>query len=333
MTLSPLESVVLEIENQEKENKGKPIVGDEPKANSKALPEDPEPTNHEEEDVADEADAAQETKDPEPEEEEETSPTEPGGWKRIKRERKELKAQLEETKRERQELAERLARMEGRFEQNNIQTQNQQTQQVTQAQPNLEPNRDYDPDGWAQWKIQQQDAENRNLKSTLDQIQMRAQIAAAKEELSYYEDDYTAKNGDYRNARKFLLDNLMQQQKSKQPYATMATVKQAAELELLKLAAFGENTGLNPAETIDLLASKRGYTPNKKGNREVELPPSGSPNLDKIRQNKAKSSNMLGVSGQESTTPSSQQVYEMTLAEQAKHINKNWETEFGQRKR
>lgn len=318
MTLSPLENVILEIEAEESKKKGH-IVGDEPKD------EELEPENVEDEVINDEEPEQQAIE----EDEEEDEPKESAGWKRIKRERKEARAELEQIRLEKQELAERLARMEGRFEQG---IQNTQAQPKQEAVAEAEPNRDYDPEGWARWKIAQQDQVINSLYATQKQIELNNQIAQAKEELSYYEDTYSAKNPDYKDAKRFLMDNLMQQQKVKNPYASPAVLKQKAELELLNMAAFGEKTGLDPAEALDLLAVKRGFKP-KRGSKSEDLSPSGSPNLDKIRQNKAKSSNMLGMSGQESTQPSSQQIYNMTLAEQAKHIGKNWETEFGQRKR
>lgn len=223
--------------------------------------------------------------------------------------------EIRQLKQEKQELAERLARLEGAFEQSQ-----RVALPVVEKPVNTDPEPDpvYDKEDHLAWQIRQQGQELHELKQFKQQSALQMQINAAKEELGQYESEYSQKRGDYSNAKDYLTKSLLDEIKAVNPNISPVEAKQQVDLHLLKVASNAAAARQHPAEVLARIAESRGYKATKESIKVGN-------NLDAIRKNKEKAGMPSASSRGVPEVVTSNQLYKMTLAEQAKIIDKNWE--------
>lgn len=235
-----------------------------------------------------------------PQEDGETLLKEPtnSDWARLRREQRELKAELARLKAEKTAPAPEIKKEEPKPE--------------IKAEPVKEPNKEENYQAWLEWKLQQQDntiqeqakltREYKDWRTRQEQSQQEERITnAAVEEFTRIEDAYKKENPDYGNAIEFARQKYLDAAKIFYPEKTEKQIEEAIDKQMLTYAAQYASKGLNPAEELyDLVQEKFGY---KKAEvtaaAEEEKPaPKQKPNLRIVNENRKRSATPLGTGGQ-----------------------------------
>lgn len=177
-----------------------------------------------------------------------------------------------------QEMAERLARVEG-------------AQQVIQQQPLEEkteeiPDRDVDPDAYYDYQLKQKDQKIEALEKKFDNFEARTVTTEAEQLYKELENQHTEKDSSYKDAKSFLLKTLRDEIKQENPAATESQISQHLKQQEYSLVATLAKSGWSQSaifNSIKAQAIDKGYVETK----EI-------PKLDKtkLKRNMEKSANL-----------------------------------------
>lgn len=276
MSLYDLENLVKETEKKLSEEKPEPEVKDP------ALEEVKE-------EIAAEAETAEPIEEISEDDPELLDPKKDKAWAHMRHEQKTLKEQVEKERVEKQELRERLAKLEGAHE--------------ARATPKIveedkEPDSTYDEANWLKWKSRQDDKKISNLNAKVDEVTKYAAIEQAKRELSTLETEYKEKNKvtDYKARLEFIRQKEATLIKLDYPNATEAQIKTHLDNEYLLRASKAATNGKNPAEIFIKMADAYGYAPSNPDIKK-DIP------IDKLNYNMKKNTNLMGSSNAGKTGP------------------------------
>lgn len=251
---------------------------------------------------------AEEEEAPEEKEEEEDSepPKDNQGWSDMRREKDALQ-------KEKQELAERVARLEGAMSAG-------QNPQGEVAPVDAEPDRDLNPDEWTQWKIEKLEEREQQNQNTLETMRHQEaanqQYAAARAELTAVESKFAEGNKAYPEAKEFLRNSYIQELKIQAPNASDLDIRNHLDQKEIQYAAQVAYAGGDPADTFLQIAKARGFNENL----TKATPKNSADSLQKLKSNKRKSASLNGASATSATAePSSQDLVDMTLMEMSKY--------------
>ena len=224
-------------------------------------------------------------------------PSDHAAWAKLRREKRELEAQLRAAKGEPKPV-------------------DPAKPAVKDGKPaeDAEPDRAKEPEKWRDWKDRQRDAEIEELRKFREE-QTRQQeekqvFTQAITEFNEIRDDYIKKNPDYVNAFTHGYDAYAKAIKMMRPDLTGQQIVQMVDREMLKFAGTCVAKGLNPAEELyDMAIERFGYVPNaKKSVEEVEEPEAEEveeapreaprPKLKKIAETRKRSASPLMGGGQ-----------------------------------
>ena len=204
-----------------------------------------------------------------------------------------------------QEMAERLARVEG-------------AQQVIQQQPLEEkaeeiPDRDIDPDAYYDYQLKKKDQKIEALEQKFDNFEARATTTEAENLYKELENQHTEKDSSYKDAKSFLLKTLRDEIKQENPGATENQISQHLKQQEYSLVATLAKSGWSQSaifNSIKAQAIDKGYIETKE-----------TPKLDKtkLKRNMEKSANLNeipSVSGD--TGLSVRQLTKMSMLDMAK---------------
>lgn len=237
-----------------------------------------------------------------------------------RQEAKELRAKLDEQNKEKQDLAERLARLEGFTEGRNP------TPQAKENLADKEPDRDVYPEDWNAWKIQQLEKKLETFSKSAEELAAERHYAREQQGVQALENQFKEKSGasDYDDAIKFLADKELRREKLLRPKATQAELQ--ALLEQQKVHFFRQvyKEGRQPAEVLYQLAKEDGWTPKTAQKHGEEKP---RVNLEKVADNQRRAASLIGGSNatKAGTTVSSDQLFNMSMAELTSLPDDAWE--------
>lgn len=209
-------------------------------------------------------------------------------WSHLRNEAKEALAKAEIANKERQDLAERLARLEGLEEGRTGGT----TKQDTQVEQ--EPDRVMYPDDWNQWKIRTMEKRMDELAGTARQAQVYTTYQAEKNGAQVLERQYKAANPkeDVDGAAAFLMAREKEGMKLLRPDMSDAQIDSKLEADKLVLYRTLHGQGRDPVDVVVKLAKAQGFKPGMAGGKEVPA----KTNLEKLADNQRRSTNLMGGS-------------------------------------
>ena len=232
---------------------------------------------------------------------------------RQRKEAKEYKEKLEAAEKARQELAERIAKLEGRAE----------AAPKPAEQPALEdqePDADLYPEDHARWEVRQLKKELEGIKKfkqEQEQVTTFQREAAGVEAL---EAQYKAKAPDYDDAVQYLVEKERRLKKVFNPSATDAQLDamiKAEKVQLFKQILAG---GRNPAEVVYEIAKQDGWQPKAK--RQA---PAAGTDLDAVKENQRRASNIIGGSPAEASGKvTSDQIFNMSMQDLLRKPDSFW---------
>jgi len=238
------------------------------------------------------------------EEETEEEPKTPAGLRhKLKREKEERKRAESEA----QELRERIARLEGMQEANQI----AQTTQQTEPQEEI-PDPDIDPDGYTQYQIKQLQAKQKEYEDQAARLKAERQWDAMERE-------YSLSNPDYENAKKYLVNQEIQKIKKQYPHATDMQITQHIKEQEYLVVGSAARAGQDPLKYIEFLAFENGY---RGENVKAEKKPiEQKPNIAAINRNQRKHDSIIGGSsaGSQDGKPTPEQILNMSFKELEKN--------------
>jgi DNA repair exonuclease SbcCD ATPase subunit len=232
---------------------------------------------------------------------------------RQRQEAKALKERLEQAERERQTMAERLAKLEGRAEA----TPKPAEQPALEDQ---EPDADLYPEDHARWEVRQ-------LKKELDEVkkfkQTQEQVSTFQREVAgvqALEGQFKTTAPDYDDAVQFLVEKEKRMKRLLNPQATDAQLESQIQAE--KVALFKQilAAGKNPAEMVYEIAKQDGWQP--KGKQAAAAP---KPSLNKLADNQRRAASIIGGTPAESSGKvTSDQLFSMSMQELMKKPDTFW---------
>jgi hypothetical protein len=241
-------------------------------------------------------------------EDEPPAPGDHAAWAKLRREKRELEAQLRATKAQPAPAAPATITTTPKAE--------------TKPAAEAEPDRATNPEAWKDWKIGQLEAKQAEINSRFeaqDRQQRETKIyTEAIGEFNQIRDKYIAKNPDYVPAFHHSFDAYAKSIKMMRPDLSPQQITGMIDREMLQFAGQCVSKGLNPAEELyDLAMERFGYVPNSvkgiadedSGTEEEVAPthkaPDGikpkdapRPNLRKIADNRKRSASPLVGAGQ-----------------------------------
>ena len=189
-----------------------------------------------------------------------------------------MRKESEEKDKRIQEMAERLARVEG-------------AQQVIQQQPPEEkaeeiPDRDEDPDEYYDYQLKKKDQKIEALEQKFDNFEART-VATEDEQLyKELENQHTEKDSSYKDAKSFLFKTLRDEIKQEHPAATENQISQHLKQQEYSLVATLAKSGWSKNaifNSIKAQAIDKGY---------VETKETPKPDKTKLKRNMEKSANL-----------------------------------------
>lgn len=227
------------------------------------------------------------------------------------------KANLEK---EKQELAERLARLEGMVEAGINNNSNSDTNALAKDH-DPEPDKELDREEWLEWKLRKQEEKFTNYEQSLLQQSAKSQYQQAQNELKTLESQYAKNDKAYFEAKDFLIDKKKQELLLQFPTATDDQISQHLDDQMLKAAAQLYANNINPAEKFREMADLYGYSSTKSS----KSAPNGKTNLDKLKTNKRKSASLNGSSSiSPMDSPDADAVVNMALEKAMSLTEKDW---------
>lgn len=259
------------------------------------------------------------------------APGDHAAWAKLRREKRELEAQLRTLKEKPAEAA-KPADVKPAVD--------------TKRVDDPEPNREQDQQKWLEWKIRQQDkllaeqgkaVESLAGKSQKDEEQRKATktYMDAIGEFNQIRDQYISKNPDYVPAFTHAYDAYARAAKIMNPQLSQQDIVQQIDRQLIMYAADCAAKGLNPAEELyDMAIERFGYKPNAEAEEpeEVDEKPETEkpavkpkPNLKAISGNRKKSASPLMGPGQAGKGALTKQgAADMTLGEMMDLEPEDW---------
>jgi hypothetical protein len=230
-------------------------------------------------------------------------------------EKKELQAELEKIREERQAMAERLAKLEGRSEALEEKDKPDLSEQ--------EPDRDLYPEDWNEWNNKQLRKELDDLKSFKKQQQETTQFEAEKRGVEILEKQFKSKVSDYDDAVGFLVERERKIKKLMNPSLSDIQINSMIESEKVNLFKQILQSKQDPAEVVYNLAKTNGWNANNKKTTK----PDKKVNMDKIEKNQRKAANLIGGSSSENTgSITSDQLLSMSKDEIMNQPESVWNT-------
>lgn len=289
----PVDEVANKVDDKVDEPAEKPAVVDEPA--DKAVDE---PTDDDEDlDVSDDKKAAR-------------------AFANQRREKRELKEALEKERTERQQLAERLAKLEGRAE---------ATPQVKE-EPRLEdqePDADLYPEDHARWEVRQLKKELEDIKKFKQQQEQTSIYQREVAGVQALEGQFKAKTPDYDEAVQFLVEKEKRMKRILNPQINDAQIE--AQVQAEKVALFKQilATGKNPAEVVYEIAKQDGWQPKSAAKETPKA------NLNTIAENQRRASNIIGGSAASSSGKvTADQLFSMSMDELVRAPKRVWDEAY-----
>lgn len=288
-------------------------------------PSEPEPLEDAAEDIAEPKEEAKADETPDDDDIESAALSDDAkkrgaAFAKQRQEAKELKAQLEAQAKEKQALAERLARLEGFTEGRNP------IPPAAENAEDKEPDEELYPEDWNKWQIRQLKKQIETISKSAKELAAERHYAKEQQGVQALENQFKEKSGasDYDDAIKFLADKEMRLKKILRPNASQAELQ--AELDQQKVQFFREiyKAGQQPAEVLYRLAKEDGWTP-----KSAQKQPSDRPrvNLDKVADNQRRAASLIGGSNatKAGTTITSDQLFSMSMSELTRLPDEAWE--------
>lgn len=231
---------------------------------------------------------------------------------RMRAEQKDLRARLEAESKEKQELRERLARLEGRTEAGD---------KPAPAQADNEPDKDLYPEDHLMWKNRQLEKKLEEVEERTKRFEQDSNVQRAQQAVETIETVYKTSNpsSDYDGAVKFLVDKETAMKKLLNPEMTDAQIRGQIQIEKMQLFAQLHAKGQDPAKVVYETARIHGFSPIAKAD------PKPKTDLDKVRDNQRRATNLIGGSAASANgnKPSSEQVLGMSMDKLAKEYARN----------
>lgn len=206
----------------------------------------------------------------------------------MRAETKQAKERADAAEKRASDLAERMARLEGREEGRTSAT----TKQDTQVEQ--EPDKVMYPDDWNQWKIRTMEKRMDELAGTARQAQAYTTYQAEQRGAEVLERQYKAANPkeDVDGAAAFLMAREKEGMKLLRPDMSDAQIDSKLEADKLVLYRTLHGQGRDPVDVVVKLAKAQGFKPGMAGGKEVPA----KTNLEKLADNQRRSTNLMGGS-------------------------------------
>jgi len=237
-------------------------------------------------------------------------------WGRMRAEQRELREKLDAEAKEKQELRERLARLEGR-------TDAMAKPEAKQENADNEPDKDMYPEDHLAWKQRQFEKRLNDFEQKSSRFEQDVQVQRAQKAVEVMENNFKSANpnDDYDGAVKHLIDREVALKKLANPNITDEQARGQIQFEKMQLFAKLHAEGRNPAQFIYETAKIQGYTP---GAKPVQTKP--KVDLQRVADNQRRASNLIGgsaASPNNGSKLSAEQVLGLSMMEQAKLYAKN----------
>jgi hypothetical protein len=232
---------------------------------------------------------------------------------RQRREAKALKERLEQAERDRQAMAERLAKLEGRAEA----TPKPAEQPALEDQ---EPDADLYPEDHARWEVRQLKKELEDVKKFKQQQEQVSTFQREVAGVQALEGQFKATTPDYDDAVQFLVEKEKRMKRLLNPQATDAQLDAQIQAEKVSLYKQILAAGKNPAEMVYEIAKQDGWQP--KGKQAAATP---KPSLNKLADNQRRAASIIGGTPAESSGKvTSDQLFSMSMQELMKKPDTFW---------
>lgn len=228
--------------------------------------------------------AVAEEEDDEVEEPAEEEPKKRNAFAKMRHEAKQLQEQLDKERTERQAMAERLARIEGRHE--------AQPKAEAKVEVDEEPDRLMYPEDHNAWQIRQMRKENEEHKRMLQETKQQVDYSNALRGVELLDRQYKTANpkANLDGAVSFLMDKEKAIKKVMNPSLTEAQISSQIEVDRVRLYSQLVNDGRNPAEVIYQLAKQHGFT------EETAKEAPKKTDLAAVERNQRKAATLIGGS-------------------------------------
>lgn len=201
----------------------------------------------------------------------------------MRNEAKELKARWEAAEKEKQEMRERLARLEGRAEASAAPTQQQQVDK--------EPDSVLYPDDHNAWKLRQMETRVEKAEKIAAEAASFANFQREQRGMQSLEASYKASNPNdkYDEAMAFLMSKEREAKKLMNPTLTDAQADAMTESEKLQLFKNLHGQGRDPAQVLMQVAKMQGFTGQG-------AQPKPKVDLKRVEENQRRSASLIGGS-------------------------------------
>lgn len=240
-------------------------------------------------------------------------------WAKMRTEQKELRERLEAEAKEKQELRERLARLEGRNE--------SMSPKPKDDGADNEPDKDLYPEDHIAWRQRQLDKRQSEMDQRLSRFEQESNVQRAQRAVEQLEHQFKSTNTkeDYDGAVKFLVEREASIKKLMNPNLTDAQIKGQIELEKMQLFATLHAQGKNPAQVIYETAKIQGFSSQKSDGAQQDGV-QRKVDLQRVADNQRRATNLIGgspASPNNSSKMSAEQILGLSMQEQAKLYAKN----------
>jgi hypothetical protein len=229
---------------------------------------------------------------------------------RERQRQKELKEELRKQSEEKQALAERIAKLEGRAE-----ASPKATEHTNLADE--EPDADLYPEDHARWELNQVKKELEDIKKFKQQQEQSSTYQREVAGVEALESQFKQNVKDYDEAATFIIEKEKRFKRLLNPQATDAQLN--AQIQAEKVALFKQilTTGKNPAELVYEIAKQDGWQPKKVENKK--------PSLDTLQDNQRKASSIIGGSPADNTgSVTADQIFNMSMDKLTRMSDSGW---------
>lgn len=205
----------------------------------------------------------------------------------MRAETKQAKERADAAEKRASDLAERMARLEGREEGRNPEAK-------TRTDEDKEPDRLMYPDDWNDWDRRQLTKRVEKAERTAQQAQAYTTYQAEQRGAEVLERQYKAANPkeDVDGAAAFLMAREKEGMKLLRPDMSDAQIDSKLEADKLVLYRTLHGQGRDPVDVVVKLAKAQGFKPGMAGGKEVVA----KTNLEKLADNQRRSTNLMGGS-------------------------------------
>ncbi len=233
------------------------------------------------------------------------------GWANLRKKAKKEKERADE-------LEKKLAALEGKIEGMSLKDNNSISQNESKIiEEDLEPDKDIDPDGWRDWKIQKLESQLEKSNKTQAELDHVQRLNQARTELIAIENSYKDQDDEYESKIEFLRNIRRGELTTINPNATEAQIQQELDNNKLQMASHFAAQGVNAAQGLAQLAENMGYQANTK------KAPKKKVNNKALKKNMDRSASLNGIGneGDPSDALSPEQLNNMSLDEMIKMQN------------